>query len=81
MRAQCVLPSGMTKVGETQTVDVTNCNGNHCFKKEIIYDAATPQILALVESSSSCSQSIDFQCYSAPIKVSSKKRLIELGFL
>ena len=62
-------------MGEIQTIDVTNCNGNHCFKKEMVYEAATPQILALVESSSSCSQNIDFQCFSAPIKVCINKRL------
>ena len=69
MRAQCVLPSGITKVGETQTVDVINCNGNHCFQEDIGYEAAMPQIIALLESSSSCSQTIDFQCFSAPLKV------------
>ena len=69
MRAQCVLPSGNIKVGETQTVDVINCNGNHCFQEDIGYEAAMPQIIALLESSSSCSQTIDFQCFSAPLKV------------
>ena len=79
MMAQCVLPSGITKVGEIQTVDVTNCNGNHCFEKDVIYEAASPQILALVESSSSCSQSIDFQCFSAPLEVcNNNKSLIEM---
>ena len=69
MRVQCVLPSGITKVGETQTVDVINCNGNHCFQEDIGYEATMPQIIALLESSSSCSQTIDFQCFSAPLKV------------
>ena len=69
MRAQCVLPSGITKVGQSQTFNVTNCNENHCLNQNVVYEAALPQIIALMESSSSCSQSIDFQCYSAPLKV------------
>ena len=69
MKAQCDLQSGSTKVGETQTVDVTNCDGNHCFQEDIVYEAAMPQIIALLESSSSCSQTVDFQCFSAPLQV------------
>ena len=75
MRAQCVLPSGITKVGQSQTFNVTSCNENHCLNQDIGYEAALPQIIALVESSSSCSQNIDFQCFSAPIKVCINKRL------
>ena len=69
IRAHCVLPSGLTQVGESQTVVVTKCGGNQCFKQDIFYEAAMPQILALIKSSSSCSQTIDFQCFSAPLKV------------
>jgi len=68
IRAQCDLPSGITKVGETQIVNVTNCNENLCFKEDIVYEAPMPQIIALLESSSSCSQTIDFQCFSAPLQ-------------
>ena len=79
MRAQCLLPTGITKVGATQTVNVTNCEGNLCFKQDIVYEAALPQIIALIQSSSSCSQSIDFQCFSAPLKVcTNDKSLIGL---
>ena len=81
MRAQCVLPSGITQVGETQTVDVTNCDGNHCFQEDIHYEAAMPQIIALLESSSSCSQTIDFQCFSAPLKVMINTYMIGLELL
>ena len=69
MRAHCDLPSGITQVGVSQTIVVTKCDGNQCFKQDIVYEAAMPQILALMESSSSCSQTIDFQCFSAPLKV------------
>ena len=69
MRAQCVLPSGITKVGQSQTFNVTSCNENHCLNQDIGYEAALPQIIALMESSNSCSQSIDFQCFSAPLMV------------
>ena len=69
MRAQCVLPSGITKVGKSQTFNVTNCDGMHCLNQDIIYEPALQQIIALMESSSSCSQSIDFQCFLAPLKV------------
>ena len=69
MRAQCLLPSGSTEVGDTQSVDVTNCDGSHCFQEDIVYEAAMPQIIALLESSSSCSQTVDFQCFSAPLQV------------
>ena len=68
MKAQCDLPTGITKVGKSQTFNVTNCDGDHCLDQNIAYEAL-PQIIALMESSSSCSQSIDFQCYSAPLKV------------
>ena len=69
MRAQCVLPSGITKVGKSQTFSVTNCDGNNCLNQDIVYEPDLDQIIAMMESSSSCSQSIDFQCYSAPLKV------------
>ena len=69
MRAQCVLPSGITKVGQSQTFNVTTCNGNHCLDQDIAYEAALPQIIALMESSSSCTQNIDFQCFLAPLRV------------
>ena len=69
MKAQCLLPSGVTNVGETQTIVVRNCDANKCFKEDILYEASMPQIIALMESSGSCSQTIDFQCYSAPLQV------------
>ena len=69
MKAQCESPTGITKVGQSQTFNVTNCDGDHCLDQNIVYEAALPQMIALMESSSSCSQSIDFQCYSAPLKV------------
>ena len=72
MRAHCTLPSGITQVGESQTIVAAKCDGNLCFKQDVVYEAAMPQILALMESSSSCSQTIDFQCLSAPLKVKIK---------
>ena len=72
IRANCILPSGITQVGESQTIVVTKCDGNLCFKQDIVYEAAMPQILGLMEASSSCSQTIDFQCLSAPLKVKIK---------
>ena len=73
MRAQCSLPSGITKVGQSQTFNVTSCNENQCLNQDIVYEGALHQIIALMESSSSCSQSIDFQCFSAPLQVWFKK--------
>ena len=67
--AQCDLESGMTKIGETTIVNVTNCNENLCFKEDIVYEAPMPQIVALLESSTSCRQTIEFKCFSAPLKV------------
>ena len=32
------MPSGITKVGETQTFNVTNCNENLCFKQDLVYE-------------------------------------------
>ena len=81
MKAQCDLPTGITKVGKSQTFNVTNCDGDHCLDQNISYEALS-QIIALMESSSSCSQSIDFQCYSAPLKVCTiNTDLIALGVL
>ena len=39
MKAQCESPTGITKVGQSQTFNVTNCDGNHCLNQDIVYEA------------------------------------------
>ena len=66
----CELPSGLTILGEDTVVDVQKCDSLHCFEHNMTYAAPDSQMVALIESSERCSQSIKMECLSAPYQVS-----------
>ena len=65
----CQLPEGLTKIGETVETSIDNCDQPGCFEFQIDYNVSMNQIAALTQQSSTCSQSIEFICFSAPLKV------------
>ncbi len=44
------------------------CSAPGCFKHDITYNAHNEQIQALIQLSDTCSQSIDFGCFLAPLQ-------------
>ena len=70
----CDVPTGTTVLENDITVEVGKCEGLHCFQHNMSYSAPVTQMVALIDSSGNCSQSIKVDCQSAPLKVS----LIEL---
>ena len=67
IKLKCQLPEGKSILGEEVTATVDHCIAKGCFKKEIMYDAPVGQIETLISKSTSCSQSIQVECVSAPI--------------
>ena len=65
----CQLPEGLTRIGESVEATLENCNQPGCFEFAIDYNVSMTQIAALIQKSSTCSQSIEFNCFSAPLKV------------
>ena len=65
----CQLPEGLTRIGESVEATLENCNQPGCFVFNIDYNVSMNQIAALLQKSSTCSQSIEFNCFSAPLKV------------
>ena len=65
----CQLPEGLTRIGEPVEATLENCNQPGCFEFDIDYNVSMTQIAALIKKSSTCSQSIEFNCFSAPLKV------------
>ena len=65
----CQLPEGLTRIGETVEATLENCNQPGCFEFPMDYNVSMNQIAALLQKSSTCSQSIEFNCFSAPLKV------------
>ena len=68
---ECDFSTNATKVGAAKTINFQNCDSNACDEQKIISDEETlPQLLALINSSASCSQTIQFDCILAPLHVS-----------
>ena len=67
IQVKCKLPEGKSIMGEEVTAIADHCIAKGCFKKEIMYDAPVGQIETLISKSTSCSQSIQIECVSAPI--------------
>jgi len=65
--AYCKMPERTTIVGNDTTFDFVHCNETFCSEKLISYEAPEAQIKLLVEKSPKCSQTITFECQSAPI--------------
>ena len=67
----CDFYTNATKVGEAKMINFQDCGTNACDEQKIIADEETlPQLLALINSSASCSQTIQFDCILAPLQVS-----------
>ena len=68
---ECDFSTNATKVGVAKTINFRNCDSNACDEQKIIADEETlPQLLALINSSASCSQTIQFDCILTPLHVS-----------
>lgn len=65
----CQLPESLTRIGESVEATLENCNQPGCFEFLIDYNVSMIQIAALTQKSSTCTQSIEFNCFSAPLKV------------
>ena len=66
----CDVATGTTVLENDITVEVGKCDSLHCFQHNMSYSAPVTQMVALIESSGNCSQSIKVDCQSAPLKVS-----------
>ena len=69
----CEVPAGTTILDTDVTVEVGKCHSLHCFQYNMTYAAPLQQMVALIEASGSCSQSIKVECQTAPLQVSSIK--------
>jgi hypothetical protein len=67
----CDFHSGTTEVihNSEEMVKVERCLGLGCFKHDIQYGVPMSQINALIELSHTCTQSINFGCFLAPLAV------------
>ena len=70
IKAFCELPRGVTQIGESTTADIGKCPTLGCFSQEFDYQTPMDQVVALLESSSDCHQTLEFQCFLAPLEVS-----------
>ena len=70
IKAFCELPRGVTQIGESTTVAIGQCPTLGCFSQEFDYQTPMDQVVALLESSSECHQTLEFQCFLAPLDVS-----------
>ena len=67
----CDFYTNATKVGDAKTINFQDCDTNACDEQKIIANEEyLPQLLALINSSASCSQTIQFDCILAPLQVS-----------
>ena len=67
----CEVPTGTTILDTDVTVEVGKCHSLHCFQYNMTYAAPLQQMVALIEASGNCSQSIKVECQTAPLQVSS----------
>ena len=74
--AHCEIPSGITTIGQNFEVDVQSCNTTDCFSANVPYPGSLEQIVALIQDSNTCSQSITIECEDAPLKVSFSRQVL-----
>ena len=67
----CEVPTGTTILDTDVTVEVQTCDSLHCFQHNMTYAAPLQQMVALIDTSGNCSQSIKVDCLTAPLQVSS----------
>ena len=68
--AHCEIPSGITTIGQNIEVNVESCNMTDCFSADVQYSGSLEQIVAIIQDSNTCSQSLTIECEDAPLKVS-----------
>ena len=61
--------NGTAILGHDTQVEIQPCASMDCFQYQMHYLVHLEQMLALMHTSLSCSQSITFDCYQAPLKV------------
>ena len=66
----CEVPTGTTILDTDVTVEVQTCDSLHCFQHNMTYAAPLQQMVALIDTSGNCSQSIKVDCLTAPLQVS-----------
>ena len=76
--AHCEIPSGITTIEENFEFNVESCNTTDCFSAEVPYSGSLEQIVALIQDSNTCSQSITTECEDAPLKVSLSRQVLML---
>ena len=69
VKAMCKFPEIVTKVGGIEPVEVVNCQGVGCFEYTVPYEASMEQMVSLLQTSSTCTQEIRFDCFSSPLQV------------
>ena len=69
VKVTCELPEGNTIIGTSNEIAVENCDSLRCFDYDIDYNILKRQLMVIKNASSSCSQTIQFACFSAPTKV------------
>ena len=74
--AHCEIPSGITTIGQNFEVNVESCNTTECVLANVSYPGSLEQIVALIQDSNTCSQSITTECEDAPLKVSFPRQVL-----
>ena len=77
--AHCEIPSGITTIGQNFEVNVETCDTPDFFSADVSYPGSLEQIVALIQDSNTCSQSLTIECEDAPLKVSHGLRYVING--
>ena len=73
---ECDFSTNATKVGDSKTINFQECDTNACDERKVIDEETDlSQLVALIESSVNCSQTIKFECTLAPLRVSCGQNL------
>ena len=70
MSAYCDFQTKVKRLGENVTVQVEPCNSAGCYEHKIDVEASEHHLLALFREASECKQSIQVDCFLAPLEVS-----------
>ena len=69
IEAHCHLPEATTRIGQEIELTVEQFDGAACFEFPIYYHVNMDQIRALIGKSTTCSQLVEFSCFSTPLEV------------
>jgi len=70
IRAYCDFEAHVTEIlhdAEGELIDVSHCDTNLCYTRNITYISQMEQIKSLMDLSTFCDQTIEFDCYMAPL--------------